>query len=199
MIVSFWCFTFARRSSLRALQSLSYFNMADYDYFHFASLWSLSNQNWKYYKNLLLRLQQSSVHSSVFHFHFIVFVATPLVLMAIGMKLWFKKLAMNQTSRSNQRNEMINRRVSVMLCDCFDIWNTLVSFLARQCLLLYCQVHISLSRLPSKLCAKFLRLCNSALNLLQWKFLSGCQTTSAEKLQLGSLQKGPRFHQLYGE
>ena len=46
---------------------------------------------------MLLRLQQSSVHSSVFHFHFIVFVATPLVVMAIGMKLWFKKLGMNQT------------------------------------------------------------------------------------------------------
>lgn len=129
-----------------ALQSLSYLNMADYDYLHFASLWSLSNQNWKYYKNLQLRLQQSSV----------VFVATPLVVMAIGMKLWFKKLAMNQTSRSNQRNEMINRRVSVMLRDCFDIWNTLVSFLVRQCLLLYCQVHISLSWLPSKLCCKVL-------------------------------------------
>lgn len=130
--------------------------MADYHYLHFASLWNLSNQNWKYYKNLQLRLQQSSVHSSVFHFHFVVFVATPLVVMAIGMKLWFKKLGMNQTSRSNQRNGMINRRVSVMLRDCFDIWNTLASFLVRQCLLLYSQVHISLSWLPSKLCCKVL-------------------------------------------
>ncbi|CAH3035416.1 unnamed protein product, partial [Pocillopora meandrina] len=69
--------------------------------------------------------------------------------MAIGMKLWFKKLAMNQTSRSYQRNEMINRR--------FPFWLASV----------YCSTAKSTSVSHGyhlNFVAKFLRLCNSALN-----------------------------------
>ena len=110
--------------------------------------------------------------------------------MAIGMKLWFKKLAMNQTSWSNQRNEMINRRVSVMLCDCFDIWNTLVSFLVRQCLLLYCQVHISLSWLPSK---KFSSLCNSALNSCSESFCQGVKQLRQRSYNSVRCKRGQGF------
>ena len=53
-------------------------------------------------------------------FNFVAFVATPLTVMtilytALSVKLWFKKTVVNQMSQSYQRDEKMNRRITVML------------------------------------------------------------------------------------
>ena len=52
--------------------------------------------------------------------NFVAFVAMPLAVMtilytALGVKLWLKKPVVNQTMQSHQREEKMNRKVTVML------------------------------------------------------------------------------------
>ena len=125
--------------------------------------------------------------------NFVAFVGMPLVVMtilytALSVKLWLKKPVVNQTSQSHQREEKMNRKVTVML--------TTIVLAFALCWLPYwiCTIYCYTIK-PTPVChsyklnftTKFLGFSNSAFNPCIYFFFS-------ESFRQGAKELWKRFH-----